>query len=943
MNGVYPLHLAQKTTNRFYASICRYLGRPCLLHFLDWLTSSCFDSSTVWQSARAVPNSLIHRYTMHKLFIPLLLFSLAVPTLAQQLPAGRPDSTGSPRPNRSTIGTPGPALSTDEPRGNSKITGLLIDSTTNQPVQYATVALLNPQTGKPVDGTTADDKGRFTMAKVAPGQYKLQYSFIGYKALTGKTITIQRGDDLNVGTVRLSPDVRTLTEVNVVGQAALVEEKVDRLVFNADKDITARGGDATDIMRKVPLLSVDLDGNLSLRGSSNVRVLINGKPSTVVASSVADALKQIPADQIKTVEVITSPSARYDAEGSAGIINIVTKKNTLQGATLNVDAGGGNRGSNLGLNGNYRTGKMGFSLSGFGRAEYNVRGSFNNVQTTIGATGNTTVTQSASTLNQRMFGNYQLGWDYDIDKNTSLTASLRYGARNGISSQNNLITQTLGPTDFFPRLNGRNVDSKDLSGTIDANVAYVRTYQPQQELSVLGLFSRNNRTNNFTADLLSNVDFETIMARQRNDNVSYNQESTLQIDYQTPMGKNQLLEFGGKGILREVNSDYQYYYADGPSAPFVLDVTRPANTLNYNQNIAATYLSYTLTTKNRYTIKAGARYEYTFLDARFSNESGQSPTLPNYGNLVPSLNISKSLKGGKTIKLAYNRRLQRPGIQFLNPNVNAANPTNISVGNPYLSPELTDNLEFSASGNVKSVYLNASVFARRTNNEITSIRDTVTQGFGDPTNPVLQRVIRTSYQNVGLQNTYGVNLFANINLFSRLQLNGSVDAYHVTLTNNNPNPIYNARNSGWVLAGRLFSTVTLPNGWAIQAGGGMRGRQIQLQGYQGTFAFYNFGVKKDFAEKRGSIGLAAENFLNHPFMVRSEVSSPILSQSSVTSFYNAGVRLNISYRFGKMSFDSPKRRNRSVNNDDVKGGDGGSDNGAAQQSAPAGGGGRGRQ
>ncbi|RYF57698.1 MAG: TonB-dependent receptor, partial [Cytophagaceae bacterium] len=460
-------------------------------------------------------------------------------------------------------------------------------------------------------------------------------------------------------------------------------------------------------------LSVDLDGNVSLRGSSNVRVLINNKPSTIVASSVADALKQIPADMIKTVEVITSPSAKYDAEGSAGIINIITKKTTLQGFTLNIDSGVGNRGSNLGLNGNLRTGKMGFSLSGFGRANYNVIGNFANTQKTFGSAGTTTTDQSADTRNRGIFGQYTLGWDYDISKTSSITASLRYGARNNYQNQDNFFTRTISPNSYFPIVSDRNVLTKDLSGTVDANIDYTRTFaKPQQELSVSAQFSRNNRNNDFTADILNTTDFSTITARQQNLNNSFNQESTIQGDYQTPIGKNQLLEFGGKGIFRQVESAFSYRLGSG-TGELLTDPTRPGNTLNYDQSIGAGYVSYTLTTKNKYTIKAGTRYEHTVINANYSQNqpgeqggaAGQDLGIPSYSNFVPSFNISKSLTGGKTIKLAYNRRLQRPGIQFLNPNVNNSNPTNITKGNPLLSPELTDNLEFSTSAYIKSVYL----------------------------------------------------------------------------------------------------------------------------------------------------------------------------------------------------------------------------------------------
>jgi hypothetical protein len=272
----------------------------------------------------------------------------------------------------------------EQPKGNAKLIGAVIDGETNQPVEFANIALVNPDTQKPVDGTVCDDKGKFSLNKIPAGKYNVIVSFIGYESQTIEGVTIpEKREDINLGLIKLSTGAKVLNEVTVTGQKQLLEEKVDRLVYNAENDQTARGGDATDVLKRVPMLSVDLDGNVSMRGSSNIQVLINNKPSTIVASSVADALKQIPADQIKTVEVITSPSAKYDAEGSGGIINIITKKNNLQGLTLGVDAGIGLRGSNLGLNGNYRKGKMGFSLGGWGRANYNINGRFESNQMAV--------------------------------------------------------------------------------------------------------------------------------------------------------------------------------------------------------------------------------------------------------------------------------------------------------------------------------------------------------------------------------------------------------------------------------------------------------------------------------------------------------------------------------------------------------------------------------
>ena len=247
-----------------------------------------------------------------------------------------------------------PGTAQAAPKGSAKIVGYVLDSTDTKPVEFASVALINKATNRPVDGASADLVGKFVLNKVPQGDYKLVISFIGYESKTLFVSVNSKNDDQDLGVIKLPSSTKMLAEVTVEGQRALIEERVDRTVYNAEKDASNKGGDATDVLKKVPMLSVDLDGNPSLRGSTNVKVLINNKPSTIMASSISDALRQIPADMIKTVEVITSPSARYDAEGSAGIINIVTKKNTLQGLTLNIDSSVGVLGSNLSLNGNFR-------------------------------------------------------------------------------------------------------------------------------------------------------------------------------------------------------------------------------------------------------------------------------------------------------------------------------------------------------------------------------------------------------------------------------------------------------------------------------------------------------------------------------------------------------------------------------------------------------------
>jgi outer membrane receptor protein involved in Fe transport len=796
---------------------------------------------------------------------------------------------------------------TERSKGNHKVSGVIMDAGTRKPVEFATVALADAD-GKIIDGAVADEKGKFVVGKLAPGSYTVTISFIGYETQS-MPVTIDK-KDIDLGSIDFKEEASVLNEVVVEGQRALIEERVDRTVYNAENDATTKGGDATDVLRRVPMLNVDLDGNVSLRGNSNILVLINNKPSTITASSVADALKQIPADQIKTVEVITSPSAKYDAEGSSGIINIITKKNTLEGLTLNVDAGVGYRGSNLGLNGNYRKGKMGFSLGGFGRANYNNTGSFENRQLTQDTILNI---QRADTRNNNLFGRYTLTWDYDIDKYNYLAASVRYGVRNGTSYQDDLETLSL-INGIQTRYDRANVSTIDNSGTVDVTLDYTRTFQkPSKELSFSSQYSLNDRTNDFTN--VSYDDNDIVDFRRRNDNKSFNQEITFQVDYQTPLGDKQLIEMGAKEIIRNVSSDYQSYQAVGPDGEYQPETTANAgNIFNYDQDVSAAYLSYTVTLPKAYSLKAGGRYEYTRIDANFQNDP-ENPTLadkeiPSYGVFVPSVNLSKRLKNNNTLKAAYNRRIRRPSIQFLNPNIQNPNPLFLQIGNPYLEPELTDNYELSYSVSIKSTYLNFSAFFRNTTDAIQAVR----QAKGD--------TIITTYQNIGEEKAAGLSVFGNV-MVGKLTLGGGGDVYYAVLDNNVADPLYAARNEGWVASGRLFGNYKLNEKWSLQAFGFYRGRQVNLQGYQGGFGTYSLAIRKDFKDKKGGFGIGFENFFTPQFKIKGVTESPTIDQTNINIRDVFSIRVNFNYRFGKMSYDNQPRKRRSVNNDDLKDGGGG--------------------
>jgi len=896
---------------------------------------------------------------------PLLAVALAAsPLLAHSQAGGRPAAAPAASPRTAT----------------GRVSGTVTDAANGKPVSYATVNIINPATNSPVNGGVAGDDGKFVLP-VPAGTYRVEISFIGYTTQVKNDVTVTAGGNLALGNVAMAAAAQKLAEVVVTGKKPLIEERVDRTIYNADVDKTTAGGDATDVLKRVPLLSVDLDGNVSLRGSSNIRVLINNKPSTIAASSIADALKQIPADQIQTVEVITSPSAKYDAEGSGGIINIVTKQNNLRGGSLSLNTGVGLRATNLGLNGNYSNGKFGISLGGFGRASYNQPGSFESSQTSValadrvipangstpaiivGRAGDrTTTAQSADTRRNDAFGRYTLGLTYDFNKQNSLAGSLAYGIRNGDNYQDNLLSRTAAGTAPLAISSIRDVASTNNSNTIDASLNYTHLFETKQrELSVLTLFSRNNQTNNFTNSVFDPTGPTDGASRRYvgqlgNNNDSYNEEYTGQLDYQTPTVKDQLLELGVKDIVRRVNSDYSYFY-DASQQPTAGSPSLN-NSFRYRQNVAAGYATYTIGLPKGFTIKPGVRFEYTSISADFTNGTGVNtqPNIPDYGVLVPSVNFSRKLENGNVVKASYNRRIQRPSLQFLNPNVQASNPLNASRGNAELGPEYTNNYEIGYSTTVKQkVNLNVTAFVRNTTDAIQTVRVPLPAEL-NPNN--IQGALLTTYLNSGVENAYGGSLFAGANS-GKLSLNGSVDAFYAVLKNNDATSIYNSSNRGVVVNGRVFGSYDLGKSYSLQAFAFYRGQQVQLQGNQSGFGIYSLSLQKSFAEKRGSIGFGAENFFTGQIRIRTDVATPyvdsyayngtnvpingpVLSQNSTNVVHNLNFKINFSYRIGKLTVDQRPRNRKGVNNDDLKdGGDGGLGGGGGEMGGGAGAGGAG--
>jgi len=768
-------------------------------------------------------------------------------------------------------------------KGTGNVTGVVQDSVLHVPVEFANVAILDKVTGKPIDGTVCDEKGAFVITKLQKGEYVIAISFLGFDTKRMKLLINDRRSDVNLGTVKIATSSHVLQTVIIEGQKELIEEKVDRTIYNAENDQTTKGGDATDVLKRVPMLSVDMDGNVSLRGSSNVRVLINNKPSTITASSVADALKQIPADMIKNVEVITSPSSKYDAEGSAGIINIVLKKNTLEGIFFTADGSSGNRGSNLSLNGSYRKGKMGFSIGAFTRGTYNVRSDFYNRQLTQFNGDTIQNIQRSSNHSNGSASQFTLNWDFDINKFNSLTASVRYGVRDQFTFQDRLTTEKIASNTISSRV--QNVKTTASGDNVDVSINYTTLFNKKdREFNLMAIYSKNNPISGFVTDSLSQTN-NTVLKSYRNANQGVTQEVTFQADFLEPLSKDHTLEFGAKDVRRDVSSNYNYQQAgaNGEYLPWINSAL--SNGFNYDQTVTAGYISYTGIVLKNYTLKAGARYEYTDIHAHFNVQPNIS--IPSYGVIVPSFNFSRKLANGNLIKISYNKRIQRPTLQELNPNLQASNSLNATIGNPLLKPEYTDNYEIAYKTFYKAATINFSTFVRNNTNDIQQARS------------IRNDTIFSIYQNIGTEVNYGVSVFITLPVTEQFTINGGADMFYRILKNNSNDPFINASNEGFTKNFRIFGTYNFSKGWSTQFFTFFQGKNFNLQGYRTNPINHSIAIKKDIWNKVASIGIGVDNFLTPSYNVYSELKSAYLTQSIRNTLYNTLIRVNISYKIGR--------------------------------------------
>ena len=786
----------------------------------------------------------------------------------------------------------GPYIRPNDDKG--KISANVTDSVTKQPVDYATVSIYKQGSASPFNGAITDPRGKFTIDGISPGDYTVTIDFLGYKRHTIAHVIISNSNkNVMLGAILLSPLRNQLKEVNITGSVPTVENKIDKLVYNPANDLTAQGGVALDVLQKVPMVSVDINGNVELMGNSNIQFLINGKPSTIFGASITDALQAIPASQIKNIEVITNPGAKYDAAGTGGIINIILKNNNIQGVNGSVNLNAGTRLENGSFNINAKKGKIGVSAFFSGNESLtSATPSFSNRRSNAGDT--------VTNLNQNGISNfarsgYRSGFslNWDITPKDALTASINFNhfGNNSNGYTNNFQTTQLGSLTLDTNSINHST-SRFSDNSTDWSLFYKKTFKNKdQELDVLYNQSTGSNNNDYSQEQdYTNVTFPA--SGSIGTNPGTDKETDIAVDYTQPVTKNFTIETGGKATIENIsNSVVTQTLNNGVYQP------NPFQTysFNYGRKIYAYYLSATFSLFNNFIDgKTGLRDEYTSSTSDFPNT-----TIPSYNILAPSFVLSHKLDKTQSIKFGYSYRLERPEYNSLNPFYNISDPHNIRTGNPDLKPELGHNFELGYNKTFsKGANIYIAGFYRYNTNDLQSFTTFYPNlKIGDTT---YTNVSLSRRYNIGREVTEGVNLFGSLPAGKLTFRSNMFFADRITSNPGMPEV------SGFAYRINLNSSYQFGNDLAAEFFINYRSSQRTIQGNNPAFLFYNFAVRKQIFNKKASIGLTAANPFSQYVNIQSNTYGANFNQTNLREMPLRSFGISLMYKFGKLEFKKDK-------------------------------------
>ena len=801
-----------------------------------------------------------------------------------------------------------------KPQNNQiSITGNIIDSNTKEPLEYATVVLNNLET-KQLSGGITDEKGNFTI-KIIPGAYDISFEFISFK-----TIKISKkiiNSSLNFGTIKLSEDSDKLDEIVIIAEKSTVEIRLDKRIYNVGKDMTVKGGSASDVLDNVPSVDVDVEGNVSLRGNENVRILIDGKPSALVGLSGSDALRQLPADAIERVEVVTSPSARYDAEGTAGILNIILRKGVATGlnGSLNTTIGDPIQYS-IASNINFRTKKINF-FTNLGYRNSSSPGKFlTNLSTFENESVNSLRIEDRDFERKRNGYNINLGLEYFLSNESSITGTYFYRDSDNKNLSTNAI-QVFDVNNILEYSDVRVQDEDEIDETSQISLNYTNNI--------------NNSGHKLTIDFqysdskeIETAFIDDSLASENNITTENSKSTLIQSDYVLPIGEHMQFELGYRGDFQDLNSNFLVNRI--PELDF-----NPSNNLTFKQNVNAIYSQFG-NKINKFSYLLGLRTEITDVKVRLTNTNENFDY--RYTEVFPTINFGLERTDNQSFTLGYSRRLRRPRYWYLNPFESRNSQNVIYKGNPGLIPTFTNSFDLGFLQKIGKLTLNSSIYFQHSVNAIQRVsRDEIR--LLDGVNQVI--TIREPI-NLASEDRYGFELTANYNPSKKVRLSGSFNVFQqeskglyeynkftidetsgAIISMPETQDLGNINNS-WF--SRFNATFTLP--WKIQMQNRLsyRGPRYTAQSESKGMFSANIALSKDVLSEKGTLVLNVSDVFNSRrwrstnFNPNKENPTSINNQES--QWRVRQVSLNFTYRFNQKKKQGREQRG----GEDYEGGEG---------------------
>lgn len=796
-----------------------------------------------------------------------------------------------------------------------KITGTVLEQDTNQPLEYATLVLQSVDDPSKISGGITDATGKYEV-EAQPGKYNISIEYIGYKTyrLPNQNLT----KSINLGTTKLAADVSELEGIEVVGEKTTVEIRLDKKVYNIGKDLTNSGANISDALNNVPSVTVDVDGAISLRGNENVRILINGRPSALAGFGSTDALRQLPADAIEKVEVITSPSARYDAEGTAGILNIILKKEKTLGFNGSINTTiGYPTSSQINSNLNLRTDKYNiFNTLGYSYRESPGNGLFDN--TYVNGTYDRIIEdRDINRLDKGFNGN--LGIEYFITDKSSLTASIfgRISDESDVTDNDSkrFIDNSLTNQTF------RKEDEKQDDNSYQVSLNYINNFNDEgHKLTSDFQYSKD------TEDLLTRINENNtvpnndLLARENIYQDEIQNEFLFQADYVLPMGDAQF-EAGYRGNFKQTLTDYQLDTLNQNSGQFEtnLDLT---NKFTYDENVNAFYSQYG-NKFGKFSFLLGLRLENTQLKGKVESENdiaalqeilGQDIDLnfdKNYLGLFPTMNMTFELSEMESITLGYNRRINRPRGRFINPFPSRSSRTNVFQGNPDLDPAYANAFDLGYLKRWKKLTLTSSIYYQKETNSFERVQEETGQVTSDGIS-----IIRSIPINLSTNQRIGAEAGVLYNPTKWLRLNGSFNFFQFETDGIFNDVDYGAKNTSWF--SRFSSKITLPSKIDWQTNFFYRGPSENSQTKNKGIAFTSVAFSKDVFSEKGTITFNVNDLFNSAKR-RSYTETAFFTSDSEFQWRVRQFTLGFVYRFNQPKGKTKQRQPQQQNDDDGQG------------------------